>query len=170
MILYKIKLMTCPVSYFCICGMNEWMNEKDSQNSPWKIIQREDFVAYSHHAKSEAEKFRWVLGMRENVHVSINTFICGLKPILPPVSRPSKSAYHHRNCFRKCIIRSFHDDLVKQNFRWPAAASCGWMASELAFREPQCLFLSPFLMTRTDLVLKTLVRLPSSHLTRLLAI
>ena len=61
------------------------MSEKDSQNSPWNIIQREDddFVAYSvslHefwgrmflYTNSEAGKSRWVLGMRANGRVSIN--------------------------------------------------------------------------------------------------
>ena len=72
--------------------------------------------ALFHHAKSVAGKSRWVLGTRTNGRVSINTLICGLKPILPPTSTPSKYAYHHRNCLRKYIIHSFYDDWVQQVF------------------------------------------------------
>jgi hypothetical protein len=122
-----------------------------------------------HHANSEAGKSSWVSGTRANGRVSINTFICALESILLPASTPIKNAYRHRNCFRKYKIRSFHDDRVQQNFRCPTAASCGWMASEPAFREPPCLFSSSSLMTRADLVLKTLVRSPPSLSTRLLA-
>ena len=153
--------------------MECYVSEKDSQNSPRNIIQPEDdddFVAYSVSSREIwGRKESLSFGRTCSGRVSINTFICGLKPILPPASTPSECAYHHRNCFRKYLILSFYDDWVQQNFRWPAAVSCGWMANEPAFREPPCLFSSSCLMTRTDLVLKTLVRSPSSHLTRLLA-
>jgi len=52
---------------------------------------------------------------------------------------------------------------------WPAAALSGWKASEPTFWEPG-LFSSSGTTTRTGMVvLETLVRLPFSHMTWLLA-